>query len=60
MAADASIVSTSRNIQTLTMPWELRMAVSRASLRHSEGETDAETLCQNSDVAIVLSANLKS
>ena len=36
------------------------MAVSRASFRHSEGETDAETLCQNSDVAIVLSANLKS
>ena len=46
----------SRNIQNLTFPCELRDELDVASVSHSEGDeaTEAETLCQKSDVAICL------
>ena len=55
IAADTRTVSKSRNIQSLTFPWALRDELAEESATQSGGEaTEAETLCQKSDVAIRL------
>src|SRR6201986_2562022 len=61
MMAETRTVRKSRNIQSLTLPCELRDGPAGVSSTHSDGEaTEAETRCQKSDVAIMPSANLRS
>ena len=48
-------MSKSSNIQSFTLPWELRDELEAVSATQSdEGATEAETRCQKSDVAMCL------